>query len=208
LHSLLFSPSSLEHHKRTTNSVPAQRALASPDGARVAAVAASSVDVYATADGRKLCSLPAAGTQFLEWSPGGRFLVTAYRAPKPADGAAPERNVKVWDVDAAAGDASGGSGATPAMELHQKSVTKEGWPVLRWAPGDAGVWHAVTNTLHFYGRDAGFKGESVSVALWLRFLWFLEQCHPPPPPSRLTNTSSFLPTTTQQHHNQSRKRCP
>ena len=44
------------------------------------------------------------------------------------------------------------------LELHQKSVTKESWPVLQWAGDDSGVWHAVTNTVHFYGRADGFKG--------------------------------------------------
>lgn len=45
------------------------------------------------------------------------------------------------------------------LGLHQKGITKEAWPVLQWAPGDAGVWHGVTNTLHFYGVADGFKGE-------------------------------------------------
>lgn len=44
------------------------------------------------------------------------------------------------------------------LGLHQKSVTKEAWPVLQWAPGDVGAWHGVTNTLHFYGVADGFKG--------------------------------------------------
>lgn len=55
---------------------------------------------------------------------------------------------QVWDVS---------SGAC-VLELHQKSVTKESWPVLQWGAGDGGVWHAVTNTLHCYGRAEGFKG--------------------------------------------------
>lgn len=55
---------------------------------------------------------------------------------------------QVWDVS---------SGAC-VLGLHQKSVTKEAWPVLHWAPSDAGVWHGVTNTLHFYGTADGFKG--------------------------------------------------
>lgn len=57
------------------------------------------------------------------------------------------------------------------LELHQKSVTKESWPVLQWGAGDGGVWHAVTNTLHCYGRAEGFKGAArAALAQWTRCL--------------------------------------
>jgi hypothetical protein len=60
-----------------------------------------------------------------------------------------DTSTKVWDVAAQA----------PVLELHQKSVTKESWPVVQWAGDDSGAWHGVTNTVHFYGRADGFKGE-------------------------------------------------
>lgn len=127
--------------------IPAQKALISPDGTRIAAVGADRVEVYDAASGARVATLPARGAQFAEWSARGAFFVTAFRGAKPADGEAAAKNVQVWDV----------ATQSPVLELHQKSITKESWPVLQWAGDDSGLWHAVTNTVHFYGRAEGFK---------------------------------------------------
>jgi hypothetical protein len=50
----------------------------------------------------QLAALPAAGTQFAEWSATGAFLVTAFRSAKPAEGQAPAKNVQVGAAAAAA----------------------------------------------------------------------------------------------------------
>jgi hypothetical protein len=54
----------------------------------------------------QVASLPAQGTQFAEWSATGAFLVTAFRAAKPAEGQAPAKNVQV-------GPGGGGWGRAP-----------------------------------------------------------------------------------------------
>lgn len=46
----------------------------------------------------------------------------------------------------------------PVLELHSKSVTKESWPLVQWTAGDAAAYHMVTNTVHIYSRNDGFKG--------------------------------------------------
>lgn len=153
-------------------STPAALALPSPDGALLAVVRDDAVDLRALTssasgqpeDGsRVLATLPAAGVQFADWSPAGRFLVTAKRPPGRTVGQAPDPspppNVAVWDVAAAIAAAAGAGGgnaaasaaAAPALELLHRSLTRDSWPCVRWSgDGDALAYYAVTNTVHVY----------------------------------------------------------
>lgn len=50
------------------------------------------------------------------------------------------------------------STGTVVLELFQKSITRDTWPVLQWGHDDAQLFHMVTNTVHVYSRADGFKG--------------------------------------------------
>jgi translation initiation factor 2A len=139
----------------------------SPDGTLLAVVRDDAVDLRALSsattnapeDGaRVVATFPVAGVQFVDWSPAGRFLVTAKRPPGRTVGQAPDPspppNVAVWDVEAAV--AGGGNGSSPstapaALELLHRTLTRDAWPCVRWSgDDDAFAYYAVTNTVHVY----------------------------------------------------------
>jgi len=124
--------------------------------------------------GRVVATLPVAGVQFADWSPAGRFFVTAKRPPGRSVGQAPDPspppNVAVWDVSAAIAAAAKAAAAKkasplaaaapPALELLQRSLTRDAWPVVRWSgDDDAYAYYAVTNTVHVYSarREHAFR---------------------------------------------------
>jgi translation initiation factor 2A len=142
------------------------------------------VDLRALSDdgsaNKVLATLPVAGAQFADWSPAGRFFVTAKRPPGRTVGQAPDPspppNVAVWDVEAALKAGKGGNGGAatatpikPALELLHRTLTRDAWPCVRWSgDDDALAYYAVTNTVHVYSakREHGpFRAPSSSGAL-------------------------------------------
>jgi len=109
---------------------------------------------------RVVATLPAAGVQFVDWSPAGRFLVTAKRPPGRTVGQAPDPspppNVAVWDVEKAVGKGGASTPPTPALELLHRTLTRDAWPCVRWSgDDDAFAYYAVTNTVHVYSARRG-----------------------------------------------------
>jgi translation initiation factor 2A len=119
------------------------------------AVDLRALDGDGDSEGRVLATLPAAGVQFADWSPAGRFFVTAKRPPGRTVGQAPDPspppNVAVWDVEAALSNKAADAAAKPALELLHRTLTRDAWPCVRWSgDGDAFAYFAVTNTVHVY----------------------------------------------------------
>ena len=45
-----------------------------------------------------------------------------------------------------------------AWGLHQKSITGDKWPAIKWDSDETAVFHMVTNNVHVYKSANGFKG--------------------------------------------------
>lgn len=126
----------------------------SSDGRLLAVLDGDEVVVYDTTSEQEVSRITSGNTVAIAFSPRATYLITLSRPDKAEGNAA--KNLKAWDV------ATGGI----AVQLHQKSTTKEQAPYLHFTADESMVYHLMTNAVN--GYDMGNVGGGVAKKLYLK----------------------------------------
>ncbi|CAD7701889.1 unnamed protein product [Ostreobium quekettii] len=117
----------------------------SDDGKWLCAGSRQKVDIISTQSMETVHSMHIDSAVSVSFSPQGTYLVTYQRPKKELGGG--HKNLQVWSV----------SSGELVWELHQKPITAEKWPAIKWNTDETAAFHMVTNNVHVYNPADGFK---------------------------------------------------